>query len=137
MKNCKETLRIAKHTWPTHAPKQYDRFTFVPIPDSQDKTYCLSILYEAREKRKSVPYVQKMKEAGDSNDYFTNTVSGKVYTEQALIFRPAYKETTAQTTLDELVRRMGAYKASFLKNGWLLFIYGGFLLSTLSSWAWL
>lgn len=128
---CKKTLRTATHQFPSHAPKQFDHFSFDLIPDSVGQQYCLQILYEAKEKRKSVPFVRKKKATGESNDSFTNQITGKVYPEETLIFRPAYRETSWQATLAELNRRMSAYKANWLQGNPLFFIFGFFLATTI------
>lgn len=130
---CAETIRIAKLEWPANTPKQYERFAFDPIPDSKDKTYCLKILYESPEKRKSRPFVRKMKNTGNASDQFVNLKSGKIYAGQTLIFRPAYAEKSASAAIGELLRRLGAYKANYLQGNSLLWIFGGFILSALAA----
>jgi hypothetical protein len=134
--NCQATLRETSHAWPSHAPKQFDRFSFDPIPDSQGKTYCLSILFDAHEMRKSRPYVVKMKQTGNVSDSFMNLATGKVTEEQTLLFRPAYREDSPKATLAELIRRMSAYKAEYLQGTLLLTLVLLFLGSTffLSFW---
>lgn len=130
---CAETIRIAKLERPANIPKQYERFAFDPIPDSKDKTYCLKILYESPEKRKSRPFVRKMKNTGNASDQFVNLKSGKIYAGQTLIFRPAYAKKSASAAIGELIRRLSAYKANYLQGSSLLWIFGGFILSALAA----
>jgi hypothetical protein len=130
--NCQNTIRTAKLEWPGNAPKQFSLFSFEPIPDSKGKTYCMKLLYVSSEKRKDPPKVQKMSHIGDSNYQYLNLKNGEIIPEQEFIFRPAYKLNSAKDTLSELVRRMSAYKASYLKDDFLIVIFIGFLLSSLA-----
>lgn len=129
--DCRDVIRTAAHHWPSHAPKQYDRFQFEPIPDSEGREYCLAVTYEASEKRKSRPYVKKEKKTGNDTDFFVNLVSGEIFEQEHLIFRPAYGMGSPGADYQELNRRMSAYKAWFLKDLWLSAIFGAFLVLTL------
>jgi hypothetical protein len=76
--------------------------------------------------------VKKEKKTGQESDSFQNLVSGKIYPQEHLIFRPAYAMGSAQADYQELNRRMSAYKAFFLKGAWLTGLFGLFLLSTIA-----
>lgn len=132
--NCSENIRTASLEWPHYAPKQYDYFSFEPITDSNDKIYCLKITYKAKEKRKEMPYISTMKETGNSTDQFIVHAkkTDKIFNEQSFIFRPAYEKNTAGETVNELARRISAYKADFLRNNFLLLIIYGFIIVTIT-----
>lgn len=130
---CDETMRTLEHHLPSHAPNQYDNWTFEPIEDSQGKTYCLYVLYEAPEKRDTRPAIYKDKETGNPDDIFIRLKSDEIkrYDQERLIFHPAYRESLSQTW-NELNRRISAYKANFV-SGWMLtLVIVGFFISTLT-----
>jgi hypothetical protein len=129
--SCTNQIRTGTLLKPTRSPKQYNFYTFDPIADSQGKTYCLSVLFQAEKKRKDGPSITITEKTGDPNDHFENRKKNKVYSEQSLIFHPSYKKSSLSETSSELTRRMSAYKAEFLKNGWLGIIILGFLVTTL------
>jgi|GEM_PF-6995682 len=131
--NCEEVIRSAQVDWPLHAPKQYDYFTFPAISDSQDKTYCLHLLFEASKKRKYMPYVLTMEGTGNATDQileWKKNGTQKAYAQQSFVFHPAYKQKTAQT-FSELARRISAYKTSYFQGNDPLWLIAIFLLATL------
>lgn len=131
--NCEKTIRSASTAWPLHSPKQYDYFTFSPIPDSKDKTYCLHLLFEAPKKRKGMPYVLTMEATGDTKDQileWKKNGTKKEYREETFIFHPGYKQKTAETFL-ELARRFSAYKANYFQGYASIWLIAIFLLVTI------
>lgn len=130
---CEKIIRSAQVDWPLHAPKQYNYFTFSPIPYSKDKTYCLHLLFEAPKKRKGMPYVLTMEATGNAKDQileWKKNGTKKEYNEETFIFHPGYKQKTAQM-FSELSRRIRAYKASYFQGYASIWLIAIFLIMTL------
>lgn len=129
--NCQNSLRTADFLWPFHSPKQYDIYALDPIPESGGKKYCLVLLYESEVENEDSPFVRIMEKTGNPDEYFLNLASGEKFYGQSMIFRPKYKKESVTQTLDEFSRRLGAYKADYLKGENIIYIFSGFLILTL------
>jgi hypothetical protein len=130
--NCQETIRESSLSRPNYAPKQYDFFTFEPISDSQNKKYCLNLLWQAEKKRKDQPNVSIMEKTGNPEDTFTvKDKKNKTHSEESIVFHPGYEKNSFGENIQELARRMSAYKADFLKSSNLILIFSAFLILTI------
>ncbi len=121
---CQETL--ATQTLHTEPTKQgvYTVFSFSPLPDSLNQSYCFSATYISDENRKGdKPYLSATDEpsAAFSDRILTDTNKNKVYPGQTLFLRPAYTSGNISSDLWNLVERLTQYKPSFFQ-GWSLII---------------
>jgi len=119
--NCTEKIADSYLTPQDINPDDSNAFTFDKIADSENKIYCLKLIFEASDSKTKNPFV--FTNPNDSSDNVSLVdVSGNELKNQSLSMRPAYKSDTFWQDATELNKRISQYKPWFLKQYFLGFI---------------
>ncbi len=109
-------------------------FVFDRIPDSQDQTYCLALLFTSdREIEKSKAPRLFIDQRAQAPAYTLTEKDAPAQGIAPLAIRPGYSNASLLATLSELMNRISQYKPAFLKDGVLtVFAVLGLVLTFLS-----
>jgi hypothetical protein len=104
--------------------------SFSSIPNSQNKTYCLKVLFVPQ--KNSSKNIRLFAMTDKSHSFaLTNSITKVSYPEQTLSIRPNYKNNNWLTDFSKLNQRISQYKPYFLKNTFLSIVIIGFLLASI------
>lgn len=93
------------------------RFTFDPIEDSANKSYCLSIRFDEGPKRQSErPFIRATEDSAFENQSYTDTGKNKTYIGRSLQVRPLYGELSYNSRFQQLENRLSQYKPVLFKG---------------------
>jgi hypothetical protein len=102
-------------------------FTFNKIADSENKTYCLNLTFEAGNSATKNPFIFINPNNSLDNIFLVNA-DGNELKNQSLSMRPAYKNDNVWQDMTELNKRISQYKPWFLKHYYLSFVVISFIL---------
>jgi len=121
--DCRRVLRqttIAGHY--VLDSKRLFRFAFLPIADSEQKWYCLKVVYYSKARSAKKKKVRFYLNAAKNDFLPPAEVIRKDKTVQLaapLVLRPRYRPLSWREGLVVFNQRFSQYKPSFLKGGWL------------------
>lgn len=123
---CRDTIETKQ--WNSRPTEQgtYTIFTFSPVINSRDRTYCFSATYYSDENRKGEKPYLSATDISDplfSDRTLTDTNKNKVYPSQTLFLRPAYTSGSLSGDLSHLVDRLSQYKPEFLKGSTIIILF--------------
>ena len=113
--SCEKILTASKIDGFTWSSLGWEKFKFVPLPDSKDKTYCLKFTYVPKEKEQNEK--ASLSSYALEGSSYTNT--GKSIKEQknrTLELKPAYENESTWQNFSQLISRMSQYKPDYFKS---------------------
>lgn len=105
----------------------YD-FAFSKIKESENKTFCLMLLFVPEKESKKSPQVFISNSTNSEEQIFLTNTTGEELKNQSLSMRPAYKNDHIWQDMTELNKRISQYKPWFLKHYYLGFIASSFII---------